>query len=94
MAEALASAVVVKDRVGRRRYILFEVPDQRPSRRAFSGDLPEPAWKLTVYTDELGILRVPHTEVEEARAYLEGIGAPTVTTSGTIRAAKEKGGLR
>lgn len=85
--------MVVKDKVGRRRYILFEAPDPAPPRRDLGHRIGDRPWKLTVYTGGQGILRVPHTEVDDARAFLEGIGATPVTTSGTIKAAKRAGGL-
>lgn len=85
--------MVVKDKVGRRRYILFEAPDPAPSRRRFSQRIGDRSWKLTVYEDGKGILRVPHTEVDEARSFLEDLGGTPVTTSGTIKAAKRAGDL-
>lgn len=85
--------MVVKDKAGRRRYILFDAPDPAPSRGGFSKRIGDRPWKLTVYTGDQGILRVPHTDVDDARAFLEAQGARPVTTSGTIKKAKQAGDL-
>lgn len=85
--------VVVKDQVGRRRYIAFEPPQPRPSRHELNRRLGPRSWRLTVYTGEVGILRVPHVDAETARSSLAEEGATPLTTSGTIRAAKERAGV-
>ncbi len=74
----------------RPRYIAFDPPRPRPSRHALNEAIGPPSWRLTVYTSGLGILRVPHTDAEEARKALEEAGADPLTTSGTIRAAKDR----
>lgn len=74
----------------RTRYVAFRPPDPVPSRHELNRRLGPASWRLTVYDDELGILRVPHTDAEDARDELEAIGAEPVTTSGTIRAAEER----
>lgn len=85
--------MVVKDEVGRRRYIAFERPEAGLSRHELNRRLGPRPWRLTVYTDAVGILRVPHTDVEDARAQLVSLGATPLTTSGTIKAAKKRAGV-
>lgn len=85
--------MVVKDEVGRRRYIAFEPPEDLPPRHELNRQLGDRSWRLTVYTDEAGILRVPHTDVQDARDQLEALGATPVTTSGTIKRAKRRAGI-
>lgn len=92
-APTVPAAVVVKDDVGRRRYIAFTPPPDAPSRHALNSQLGDRAWRLTVYTDEVGILRVPHTDVDAARERLTDLGAEPVTTSGTIKTAKRRAGV-
>ena len=84
--------MVVRDRVGRRRYIAFTTNGQRPSRTKLERELGG-RWKLTAYEDGYGILRVGHTEVATARSALEAAGAQPIVTSGTIRGARRKAGL-
>jgi len=82
-----ASMMVVKDRVGRKRYILFAVNSQRDlSRGALigiinravsehikkSGTILHP-W-LTIYNGKWGIIRCPHTEKTELISLLASIG--------------------
>ena len=86
----LGPSVVVKDRVGRRRYILFQAGEPWPSRSDWSRTIGDRPWKLTVYEAGKGILRVPHTQVDAARAFLTGQGATTLTTSGTIKGCKAR----
>lgn len=85
--------MVVKDEVGRRRYVAFQPPQPRPSRHDLNRRLGPRSWRLTVYTGEVGILRVPHDDAGRARSALEAEGATPLTTSGTIRAAKEHVGV-
>lgn len=85
--------MVVKDRVGRRRYIAFAAPKPTPSRHAFTQRIDRDGWRLTVYTEGIGILAVPHTEATDARAWLEAKGATPLTTSGTIKGAKRAAGV-
>lgn len=77
----------------RDRYVAFRPPEPAPSRHDLNVRLGDRSWRLTVYTDEVGILRVPHTDTHEARAALEGEGASPITTSGTIHAAKRRAGV-
>lgn len=77
----------------RDRYVAFRPPEPRPSRHELNVALGDRSWRLTVYEDEVGILRVPHTDAREARRSLEARGAEPLTTSGTIRAAKERAGV-
>lgn len=75
---------------GRTRYVAFRPPKPAPSRHELNQRLGPSSWRLTVYDDELGILRVPHTDAGDARRALEEAGAEPVTTSGTIRAAEAR----
>lgn len=82
----------VGSRTERDRYVAFRPPEPRPERHALNVRLGPRSWRLTVYTEELGILRVPHTDAEDAREALEAEGASPITTSGTIQAAKRRAG--
>jgi RNase P/RNase MRP subunit POP5 len=93
---------MIKDRVGRQRYILFSVQGDASRRdviRAINeayrsidadGDAP---W-LTVYTGSYGIVRCSHTKKEETIRLLNGISndfsLSTVQTSGTIKTLKQQ----
>jgi RNase P/RNase MRP subunit POP5 len=77
----------------RHRYIAFHPPEPRPSRHEMNVRLGDRSWRLTVYTDEVGILRVPHTDARQARESIAREGASPITTSGTIRAAKQRAGV-
>lgn len=46
-----------------------------------------------MYEADVAILRVPHTDAERARRILEERGHRPLTTSGTIRRAKEQAGV-
>jgi RNase P/RNase MRP subunit POP5 len=98
--------VTVKDRVGRHRYIAFEVagdpPDHeeviRAVRKLAKGFPPGlKAWVVLV-EGRRGILRCSHLHKADALALLqvlsdrEGLDRPvkTLGTSGTIRAARRK----
>lgn len=85
--------MVVKEEAGRPRYVAFETPPDPPSRHAMNRKLGGPAWRLTVYTADVGIVRVPHTDADEVRRRLEKLGARPITTSGTIKAAKRRAGV-
>lgn len=77
----------------RPRYIAFAPPAPRPSRHQLNKKLGDRSWRLTVYTDDVGILHVPHTDAEDARETLEALGAEPITTSGTMLQAKERAGI-
>lgn len=84
---ALRRNVVVKDKVGRSRYVAFRL-DAPLARGALERLLP-PGARLTRFDGTFGILRTTHRERD---ALMDHLGkAPviitTLTTSGTIRAA-------
>ena len=92
---------MIKDRVGRQRYILFSVDGEATRRdliRAINnayqtvhadGKAP---W-LTVYTGHMGIVRCQHTMKDETIRLLNDIigdfSLSTIRTSGTIKTLKE-----
>lgn len=92
---------MIKDRVGRQRYILFSVQGDATrrdliraindvSRGRANGEVP---W-LTVYTGTHGIVRCRHTRKEETIRLLNGISndfsITTLKTSGTIKTLKQE----
>ena len=93
---------MIKDRVGRQRYILFSVEGEATRRdliRAINdayqavhaeGEAP---W-LTVYTGRMGIVRCRHTMKDETIQLLNDItgdfSVTTLQTSGTIKTLKEQ----
>lgn len=97
--------MVVKDRVGRPRYIVFKLEpgglERRDMIRAINSVSSKvgirPAPRLTVFDGTKGILKCDHREASEVREMLQGIkeigggGAKVVAvrTSGTLRKAKE-----
>lgn len=97
--------MVVKDRVGRPRYIVFEVEPDGLERRDMIRALNEassragirPSPRLTVFDGQKGIVRCNHREAGDVKHLLMGImqiGGTDVTvrtlvTSGTVRKAKE-----
>jgi len=92
---------MIKDRVGRQRYILFSVQGDATRRdviravnnayRALRDDGEAP-W-LTVYTGSLGIVRCRHTRKEETIRLLNDISndftLSTLRTSGCIKKLKQ-----
>ena len=90
--------MVVKDKVGRHRYVAFVVmPPVEKSRIVAAlrnaGSLDRP-W-LVEYDGGRGLVRCAHTEKDETIAFLNGlrIGVArlrTTGTSGTIRKARQK----
>jgi len=92
---------MIKDRVGRQRYILFSVQGDATRRdviRAINNayralrDDGEAPW-LTVYTGSLGIVRCRHTRKEETIRLLNGtindFTLSTLRTSGCIKKLKQ-----
>lgn len=90
---------MIKDRVGRQRYILFSVQGDASRRdliRAIndaSRSNGEPPW-LTVYTGTHGIVRCSHTRKDETIRLLNDItndfSVTTLQTSGTIKTLKQQ----
>ncbi|MFO8132440.1 MAG: hypothetical protein R6U10_00660 [Thermoplasmatota archaeon] len=93
---------MIKDRVGRQRYILFSVQGDATRRdviravnnasRATRGEGEAP-W-LTVYTGSLGIVRCRHTRKEDTIRLLNDISndfsLTTLQTSGCIKKLKRQ----
>ena len=97
--------MVVKDRVGRTRYIVFEIDQGGFTRSDFIRALNSasdaiglrPSPRLTVFDGRMGILKLPHTDQDDVRDLLPSISeiagmkvkVRSVRTSGTLRKAKE-----
>ena len=90
--------MVVKDKVGRNRYVAFLVTPPVDKARLLaalkSAPVPDRPW-LVEYDGGRGLVRCPHTAKDETIAFLNGlrIGAShlrTTGTSGTIRRARQK----
>jgi RNase P/RNase MRP subunit POP5 len=83
--------VAVRDETGRNRYVAFRPPQPPPSRHELNRNLGDRSWRLTVYdNDDVAILRVPHEDAARAREAIEAEGGVPVTTSGTIKKAKQR----
>ncbi len=83
--------MVVRDRVGRKRYIVVLFPaevSRREANRLLSERLSIP-FRLTYHAGRGGIVLVKHTDKERAIEEMNAGGLRTVKTSGTIRKAKE-----
>lgn len=99
--------MAVKANEGRWRYIAFKVEGEEPpgrgellsallgmSRRSRLGD----DFRITVYENGLGILKVPHTLKDDAIEVLNSVSAAggrairvtALRTSGTIKTLKER----
>src|SRR5205823_772501 len=91
------SAVTVKDRVGRTRYVVVRI-DGGPLSRSGLGALLPPDAKLTRFDGTFGIVRTTHRAVDALLVHLRGVtsagGKPvlitTLATSGTLRAAARR----
>jgi RNase P/RNase MRP subunit POP5 len=97
--------MVVKDRVGRTRYMVFEIEPGGFTRRDFIRALNSasdamglrPSPRLTVFDGRMGILKLTHTRQDDVRDLLPSITevagmqvkVRSVRTSGTLRKAKE-----
>jgi len=91
--------MVVKDRVGRRRYILARVQPGM-DRDALEGAIRRIGsagvrLRIIDRRGDLLLVRCGHTEADEARRLLNAGGLTTIVTSGTIsgaeRRARERG---
>lgn len=76
--------MVVKDKIGRQRYILF-ISDRSKKElmevvRKYKGKI-----KLIQYNKEYGIIRCGHKEKEKVINFLNNCGLRTIKTSGTIK---------
>lgn len=70
--------MVVKEKIGRKRYILF-ISSAKIKARV----------KIVYRQGNFGIARCNHREVDKVRKILENEGAETIKTSGTIKKLKE-----
>lgn len=79
--------MVVKDRVGRRRYILIK---NEPRLRRFVGEIRkiDEKAKIVYYDDNFAILRCRHWYKDDILQLLWKNGFQTYTTSGTIKKTK------
>ena len=76
--------MVVKDKVGRHRYILFFSPDKN-----FKAIKKIKFVKLAFSKDNYGIVKCRHTDKEKVIDYLNKAGYKTIKTSGTIKKLKK-----
>jgi hypothetical protein len=86
--------MVVKDRVGRRRYILARVPegtstDSLITMAKRSGDQGVPL-RIIDHQDGFVLVRCRHLDVQNVRDDLNGDGLETIVTSGTIKGAEKR----
>lgn len=78
--------MVVKDKIGRQRYILF-ISDRSKKEvmelvKKYKGKI---RLKLIQYDRNYGIIRCGHKEKEEVINFLNSCGLRTIKTSGTIK---------
>ncbi|MCD6171021.1 MAG: hypothetical protein J7J36_01170 [Thermoplasmata archaeon] len=78
--------MVVKDRIGRKRYILFSTGGQKKAE--IIKVIKNKAY-LVFYNKKYGIVRCKHTEKENIIKFLSSTGFKTIKTSGTIKTLKE-----
>ncbi len=76
--------MVVKDKVGRHRYILFFSPDKN-----FKAIKKIKFVKLAFSKDNYGIVKCRHIDKEKVIGYLNRAGYKTIKTSGTIKKLKK-----
>ncbi len=86
--------VVVKDRVGRRRYVLARVPEGTSTEDLISMAKRWDRDGLTFWIidrrDGFVLVRCKHLVVTDVREALNGEGLETVVTSGTISGAEKR----
>ena len=80
--------MVVKEKRGRYRYILFK--NNGESREQIAAKIKKSPVKIKIafYSDEYAIVRCRHTDKEAAISFLNSIGMKTLKTSGTIKKLK------
>ena len=79
--------MVVKDRIGRRRYIIvMNVPKLR--KLIYEIRRIDTAAKIAYYEEEYAVVRCRHWYKEKIIEYLRKMGIKTITTTGTIKKAK------
>ncbi len=79
--------MVVKEKIGRQRYILFIVNGIKKER--LYDILKERKLKLSFYDGKYGIVKCKHIEKEETIDFLNKKGLKTIKTSGTIKKLKK-----
>ncbi len=81
--------MVVKDKVGRHRYILFK--NNNRSREQILKEIKKSPVKLKIvfYSNGYTIVKCKHTDKEKAISFLNDSGLETVKTSGTIKKLKK-----
>jgi len=86
--------VVVKDRVGRRRYVLARVPEGTTTDALVSmakrKERDGIAFWIIDHRDGFVLVRCKHLIAHEVREVLNGEGLETVVTSGTISGAEKR----
>lgn len=79
--------MVVKDRVGRRRYIIvMNIPKLR--KLIYEIRKIDKAAKIAYYEEEYAVIRCRHWFKEKIIEYLRKMGVETIITTGTIKKAK------
>ncbi|MCI0497635.1 MAG: hypothetical protein L0Z54_05020 [Thermoplasmata archaeon] len=88
--------MVVKDRVGRRRYILAMLPrtggDEALANALEAARGASPRLKVIDRSSDLVLVRCDHRTVAEVRRLLNEMGLETIVTSGTISGAERRAG--
>jgi hypothetical protein len=88
------SVVVVKDRVGRRRYVLARVPKGTTTDSLITMAKRHEREGVTFWIidhhDDFVLVRCKHFIVQDVRDTLNGEGLETVVTSGTIKGAETR----
>jgi len=86
--------VVVKDKVGRRRYVLARVPEDTTTDSLITMAKRHEREGVTFWIidhhDGFVLVRCKHFVVQEVRDILNGEGLETVVTSGTIKGAETR----
>jgi len=78
--------MVVREKVGRKRYILFL---SKGKNREEIIEMVKGKYYLAYYSKNFGIIRCRHTEKEKAIQFLKKHSFKTLKTSGTIKKLKE-----
>ena len=78
--------MVIKERIGRKRYILFL--NEGKSKNEILNLIDGRAY-LAFYSKNFAIVRCKHTEKDKIIAYLKSMGFKTIKTSGTIKKLKK-----
>ena len=81
--------MVVKEKRGRYRYILFKNNGKSREQIAVKIKKSPVKIKIAFYSDEYAIARCRHRDKEAAISFLNSIGMKTIKTSGTIKKLKK-----